>query len=222
MAVTEPFPMRNPLRTRLANAARIVGLAAVLGAAAGSAVAFAGAAHAAGGGIHGDPVAAAPYWRYQQQDDDCAEMAVADVVGQITGRQPTEGEITATAGNIPSVSHPGPIYRPSRHTKNSDLPVLLAHYGVQSNAVHTNTGALAQDLDQGRKVIVGLNDRTIWNKPGDRSQENHFVVVTGIDTNAGVVHLNDSGSKAGRDEQVWIATFEQAWKTSDNFAVVTR
>jgi len=36
-----------------------------------------------------------------------------------------------------------------------------------------------------------------------------------------VVHLNDSGSKAGRDEQVWIATFEQAWKTSDNFAVVT-
>jgi hypothetical protein len=36
------------------------------------------------------------------------------------------------------------------------------------------------------------------------------------------VHLNDSGSKGGRDEQVSIATFEAAWNTSDNFAVVTR
>jgi predicted double-glycine peptidase len=213
--------MSNPSRTRLANAARIVGLAAVLSAAAGSAVAFAGAAHAARDGMDGDPVAAAPYWRYQQQDYDCGEMAVADVVGQITGHEPTEGEITATAGNIPSVSHPGPIYRASAYTKNSDLPVLLAHYGVQAAAVHVNTDALAQDLDEGRKVIVGLNDKTVWNKPGDRTQENHFVVVTGIDTKAGVAHLNDSGSKAGRDEQVSIATFEQAWKTSDNFAVVT-
>jgi hypothetical protein len=45
-------------------------------------------------------------------------------------------------------------------------------------------------------VIVGLNDKIIWNKPGDRTQENHFVVVTGIDTKAGVVHLNDAA--AGR------------------------
>ena len=70
-------------------------------------------------------------------------------------------------------------------------------------------------------MIVGLNDRSIWNKPGDHNTENHFVVVTGIDTKAGLVHLNDSGSRAGRDEQVPIATFEAAWKTSDNFAVVT-
>jgi predicted double-glycine peptidase len=213
--------MGNPARTRLANAARIVGIAVMLSVAAASAVAFAGAAYAAGGRMHGDPVAAAPYWSYQQQDYDCGEMAVADVVGQITGHEPTEDEITAAAGNIPSVSHPGPIYRPNGKTKNSDLPVLLAHYGVRATAVHTNTDVLAQDLDQGRKVIVGLNDKTIWNKPGDRTRENHFVVVTGIDTEAGVVHLNDSGIKAGRDEQVSIATFEQAWQTSDNFAVVT-
>jgi hypothetical protein len=52
--------------------------------------------------------------------------------------------------------------------------------------------------------------------------ENHFVIVTGIDTKANVVHVNDSGIKAGRDEQVSLATFEAAWKASDNFAVVTR
>jgi predicted double-glycine peptidase len=213
-------------RTVAAAAARIVGLAAVLSAAVGSVVALAGTADAAPSprheGMHGDPAAAAPYWRYQQQDLDCGEMAVADVVGQITGHQPSEDEITAAAANIPSVSHPGPIYKPSGKTKNSDLPVLLAHYGVPADAVHTNRNALEQDLDQGRKVIVGLNDRIIWNDSGDRSVENHFVVVIGIDTQANLVHLNDSGIRAGRDEQVSIATFEAAWNTSDNFAVVTR
>ncbi|OBI50513.1 C39 family peptidase [Mycobacterium sp. E796] len=213
-------------RTRLTDAARIVGLAAVLSAAAGSMVAFAGTADAAPAptleGMHGDPAAAAPYWRYQQQNLDCGEMAVADVVGQITGREPSEDEITGVAANTPSVSHPGPIYKPGAKTKNSDLPVLLAHYGIASDAVHTNIGVLEQDLDQGRKVIVGLNDRIIWNSGGDRSQENHFVVVTGIDTKTNLVHLNDSGAAAGRDEQVSIATFEAAWNTSDNFAVVTR
>jgi hypothetical protein len=35
------------------------------------------------------------------------------------------------------------------------------------------------------------------------------------------VHLNDSGSNTGRDAQVPVATFENAWATSHNFAVVT-
>ena len=196
-------------------------LAAMLGAAAALAVAFAGTAHAARDGMHGDPAAAAPYWRYQQQDLDCGEMAVADVIGQISGHEPGEDEITATAGNIPSVSHAGPIYRPAGRTSNSDLAVLLAHYGVHAAGVHTDTDALAQDLDRGHRVIVGLNDKILWDEPGNRTKENHFVVVIGIDTTAGVVHLNDSGIEAGRDEQVSLATFEKAWATSDNFAVVT-
>jgi hypothetical protein len=149
-------------------------------------------------------------------------MAVADVIGEITGHEPTEDEITGAAQNIPSVSHPGPIYHPGGGTRNRDVAPLLAHYGIQTDAVHTNIDALVRDLDQGRKVIVGLNDRVIRNKPGDRTQENHFVVVIGIDTRAGVVHLNDSGTKAGRDEQVSIGTFEEAWGASDNFAVVTQ
>ncbi|HVQ84814.1 MAG TPA: hypothetical protein VMS84_08700, partial [Mycobacterium sp.] len=82
----------------------IAGFAAVLSVAAAAAtVTFAGAANAVTEGMHGDPGGAAPYWRYQQQDLDCGEMAVADVVGQITGHEPSEAEITATAGNIPSV-----------------------------------------------------------------------------------------------------------------------
>jgi predicted double-glycine peptidase len=220
--------MTNTVNTEVTvtiRAARIAGLAIALSVAG---IGFAGAAqaapapHANAEGMHGDPGAAAPYWRYQQQDYDCGELAVADVVGEITGHQPTEDEVTAAAENVPSVNHSGPIYRPGSRTSNSDLPPLLAHYGIQASAVHTNIDSLIQDLDQGRKVIVGLNDKIIWNKPGDRSVENHFVVVTGIDTGAGMVHLNDTGSSAGRDEQVSLANFEQAWGTSNNFAVVTR
>jgi predicted double-glycine peptidase len=203
----------------------IAGLAVAFSVAA---IGFAGVAqaapapHANAEGMHGDPAAAAPFWRYQVQDYDCGEMAVADVVGEITGHQPSEDEVTAAAENVPSANHPGPIYAPANRTSNGDLQVLLAHYGIQASSVHSNTDALIQDLDQGRKVIAGVNDKIIWNKGGDRTVENHFVVVTGIDTRTGMVHLNDTGSSRGRDEQVSRADFEQAWGTSNNFAVVTR
>lgn len=224
--------MTGTLRTKVAPAARTVLLSAAVAACA---IAFAGAAYADAGssvpfthqqanqqvGMHGDPGDAAPYWREQQQDSDCGEMAVADVIGQITGDEPTEQQIDDTAGNIPSTKHSGSIYRPSQDTSNKDLPVLLAHYGIQANDIDTNIGAVEQDLDQHDQVIVGVNDQILWNEDGDRTDENHFVVVTGIDTDAGVVHLNDSGRRAGRDEQVSIDTFQQAWDTSDDMAIVT-
>ncbi len=211
---------------------RIAGIVAVWGAwgavAAASMGGFAGAAHATpasdvahGGGMYGDPAAAAQYWR-RQHDSNCAEMAVADVVGQVTGREPAEQQINATAESTPSVAHAGSIWNPGGATNNQDLPVLLAHYGIRAVADQSTTGALEQDLVQGRKVIVGLNSEILWNQRGNRSQEDHSVVVTGVDTNAGVVHLNDSGSNTGRDEQVPIATFEKSWATSHNFAVATK
>jgi hypothetical protein len=70
-------------------------------------------------------------------------------------------------------------------------------------------------------VIAAVNAETIWNASDNRNVDNHVVVVTGVDTKAGVVHLNDSGIRSGRDEQVPLTTFEKAWATSDNLAVVT-
>ena len=156
-------------------------------------------------------------------------MAVSDVVGEISGHSPSEGEVAGAAGNIPSLAHSGPIYSGGR-TSNKDLVPLLENYGIQANALHPSINTLIQRLDQRRKIIVGVNDKILWNVPvdilwnvpSDRSRENHFVVVTGIDTKANVVHVNDSGIEAGRDEQVSLATFEEAWNTSDNFAVITR
>ena len=89
-----------------ACSAKIVVL--VLVGTAASLVASASAVHAASArpvnpdvGMYGDPTAAAPYWR-QQRTSDCGEMAVADVVGQITGDEPDEQRITALAESTPS------------------------------------------------------------------------------------------------------------------------
>src|SRR5581483_2246532 len=60
-----------------------------------------GTAEAAGGTMYGDPVSAAQWWRHQNYDD-CAIMASADVVGQITGKEPSESAIIKKAQSTPS------------------------------------------------------------------------------------------------------------------------
>jgi hypothetical protein len=203
-----------------------------------------GVASAESDGLSGDPDAAAQYWG-RQHYDDCALMAVADVVGEVTGTKPSEDEVIALAGSIPNGRGSGPIYivasdpaaasgtipRKNQLPVISDLPVLLGHYGV--GAVHTNdsiaanggmpTGilGLALLLAGGKKVIASINGETIWNQSGDRTVHDHDVVVTGIDTGAGIVHLNDSAIPSpGPDSQVSIETFESAWRTSDHAMVV--
>jgi Peptidase_C39 like family len=224
--------MSSNLRAKVATIARLVGLVALLYAtAAASPLVYPAAVYAYPGapipgangemGMYGEPAAAARYWR-EQHASDCGEMAVADVVGQITGREPTEQQITALAETTPSTAAPGPIWKPPGTTDIRDLPVLLWHYGIRADNVQTNTYALARKLREGRKVIVILNAETIWNRPGKRNSGNHFAVVTGIDSRSGVVHLNDSALNTGRDEQVPIATFEQAWAPNYSSAIVTQ
>jgi hypothetical protein len=224
--------MKSTLKAKVGATARSVRIVALLcAAAAPSLVASAAAVHAALStsapnashevGMYGDPSAAAPYWR-QQHSSDCGEMAVADVVGQITRDEPTEQQITALAKSTPSTAAAGSIWNLPANTDIRDLPVLLAHYRIKADNIQTSINALEQDLAEKRGVIVILNAETIWNRPGKRNAANHFVVVTGIDAKAGVVHLNDSGIVSGRDEQVPINTFEQAWAPNHNSAIVTK
>src|ERR1700753_1094065 len=62
------------------------------------------------GTLYGDPQAAARFWRYQEYDDDCVPMSVADVVGQLTGHQPSEEAVVKVAQLTHSTVHGGPIY----------------------------------------------------------------------------------------------------------------
>jgi peptidase C39-like protein len=204
--------------TRILHPTRITGVVTLVVAVA---IGLAGVAQGdPNGQMYGDPDAAAPYWRYQHQQD-CGLMAVADVVGQVTGREPSQVGIELRGAFTKSQAHRGRIYR-FDGTSPEDLVVLLQKYGIQSQLTTGNSmGTIEQDLAGGRKVIAALNAETIWNTPGNRNEADHAVVVTGVDTGTDIVHLNDSGIPSGRDEQIPMATFTQAWATGNDMLIVT-
>lgn len=185
-------------------------------------------------GVYGDPAAAAKYWQQQSLEDNCGLVAVADVVGEISGQATTEQQIIALAEATPSQTNPGPIYAPRDDTSHADgggiemadQVVLLDHYGIKSvmtYAAHpeeTGLPALERYLAHNRKIIAWVNSAVIWNTSDQRTKADHFLVVTGIDTNNEVVHLNDPGADHA-DEQVTVAIFMTAWKTGEESIVVT-
>jgi Peptidase_C39 like family len=227
---------------KIANIARTAILAAVAGVLA---LGMAGPAEAASGTMYGDPTAAAQWWRHQKYDD-CALMASADVIGQVTGKEPSEHAIIKKAQSTPSTTHSGSIYIKPADAKDpnsgmgtmiSDLPTLLKEYKVdavvsdQDHSAKTGVPAGMEGLEHllgsGHKVIVSVNAELIWHQPVDHKDKNgnprgdHAVVVTGVDTATNTVHLNDSGTAKGRDEQIPMELFVQAWEASNELIVVT-
>ena len=228
--------------TTIGTIAKTATVAVVAGAVA---LGLAGPAEAAAGTMYGDPAAAAKYWRYQKYDD-CVLMSAADVIGQITGKEPSERTIISRAQATPSVVHPGSIYTTPVNTRNpnsgmgtsfADIPTLLALYKIDAkitNKTHaTKDGirpgieGIEQQLGAGHKVIVSVNAELIWHKPVENKDDSgkprgdHAVVVTGVDTANDMVHLNDSGTPHGRDEQIPMALFLQAWEASKDLMVVS-
>jgi hypothetical protein len=206
--------------THILHAIRTAVLATLIVAAAIGAAGIA----SADGQMYGNPQTAATYWRYQHQED-CGLMAIADVVGQLTGHEPTQVGIELRGLFTPSESHGGDVYF-FDGTSPQDMVMLLSKYGIQSDLTTGNSlSTIEDDLTGGHKVIAALNAETIWNYPagqGQRTQADHAVVVTGVDTATNIVHVNDSGTPNGRDEQIPLDTFTQAWSTSDNLLIVTQ
>jgi hypothetical protein len=178
-------------------------------------------------GVYGNPAAAAKYWQQQSLEDNCGLVSVADVVGEITGHAPTERQIIALAEKTPSGTNPGPIYRNGGGgVEMADEVVLLDRYGIKSVMTYsahpeeTGLPALERYLAGDRKIIAWVNSTVIWNTSDQRKKADHFLVVTGIDTNKEMVHLNDPGADYA-DEQVTIGTFMTAWKAGQESIVVT-
>jgi len=103
------------------------------------------ASPAAASGVYGNPAAAASNGA-SRRSDNCGLMAVADVVGEVTGNQPTEAQMVTLSKNTPSRANPGPIYAPRNdpsHTNGkggievADVLVLLDHYGIKSTMAWT-------------------------------------------------------------------------------------
>ena len=224
----------------------VIAKAAAFAAVAGAlAVGVAGTANAASDSTYGNPSASAQYWA-KQHYDDCALMAAADVVGQLTGTEPAEEDIIAKAESTPSLAHSGSIYikpvdpenaNSGFGTSSSDLPTLLRQYNVDSvisdkshaskTGIKAGIEGIEQALSAHQAVIVSLNGELIWHEPvkakdsHGNTVSDHAVVVTGIDPVKRIVHLNDSGTPDGRDEKVSLDLFLKSWETSNERLVVT-
>jgi len=120
---------------------------------------------------------------------------------------------------------------------------LLAAHGVHAAYIDDQTAAqggpasgmdaLQQQLSAGHHVLVGVDAEKIWDAVGvthpdpDGDRPDHVVEVTGIDTDQGVVYLNDTGNEdptnphAGAAEAVDIGVFERAWALSNHEMVAT-
>lgn len=190
------------------------------------------------GPIYGNPDDASTYWA-EQTYSDCGLMAVATVVGMVSGKAPTEQDMIELAGNTPSQERSGPIYLPPQPgddtTDNATAPEdqlrLLKHFGIAATitnddiaaagGIPTGLDALEQYLGAGRKAIVSVNAETIWGEGGDHTEEDHAVVVTAIDTDHQIAYLSDSGTETGAGEQVPLNTFETGWQASGHALLVT-
>ena len=219
------------MNQKIARAIAASALVGILAVGLGSA-----ATAQAADGLYGDPGWGAAYWT-EQSYDDCAIMAAAHVIGMVTGDMPGEDDIVAVAGSIPSTVRTGhPIYTPDNDdednsgTNRLDVPVLLAHYGIKSyytdvdiadaGGLKTGMPALERYLANDHAAVAIVNANTIWGIP-EEGEGSHALIVTGVDTVNGIVHLNDSGIDDGADEQVSIDTFQSTWNDMDQELNIT-
>jgi hypothetical protein len=103
---------------------------------------------------------------------------------------------------------------------------LCESFGLDVSASYGDVGHLVEALESGRAVMVGLDAHEIWSgeddDAGDQgSDDNHAVVVTGIDVANGLVYLNDPGTPDGQGSVIPLAQFEDAWADSGNDMIVT-
>ena len=202
------------------------------------------------GAMEGHPEHATVFEQPQHQHADCMEAAVADVIDEVIGAHLTDEQIAQEALHTPSTvpfdpqtGHPHPyVYDPAHGSMLADAPQLLAAHGVPgvyTDDQHASAGgpatgidALRQQLSAGHHVIVFVDAEKIWGSIGlpgqqDSNTPDHFVEVTGIDPDKGVVYLNDTGNQdpahphAGAGEAVKIEVFEKAWQTGRHAMVAT-
>lgn len=187
------------------------------------------------GPVFGNPDEGSEYW-VEQNFHDCGLMAVATVVGLLTGDAPSEDAIIVIASSTQDPDGSGNrIYTPldpdnpdsDNGTSSADQIALLEHYGISATAtdddgpIPTGLPALQQYLSEGRKAIVGVNAETIWGEDGDHTEDDHSVVVAAVDTAQRIVYLSDSGTGDGGGEQIDLQTFEGAWEAGGHDLIVT-
>ncbi|WP_068270645.1 C39 family peptidase [Aldersonia kunmingensis] len=167
--------------------------------------------------VHGNPDAFADNWFYQEKQGYCGPSTAAQILSEYTGldiKDPEQLAYRVTELGLWAEGDPG------LGMTLRGIETLLADQGVPAHIERGGTlEDLEQKLDAGYGVIAMVDSGEIWNRDGEKVEDNtanHVLVVTAIDEARGVVVLSDSGNPIGNELTIPIEQFEDAWAGSNN------
>lgn len=172
----------------------------------------------------GNPVEHSQYWQQQNGQYSCAVVAQSSIFESITGTPLDEAKAC-------EIAEQNGWFDPEIGTHPDDVGKLLNKLGIPTEQKYNaNLEDIANALEKGDRVIVGLDGQEIWQPmrdangvPIEQTNAGHAVWVTGIDTQPDgsvKIILNDSGSANGKMAVIDAIDFLNSWEDHGNFLVV--
>lgn len=165
------------------------------------------------------------FWEQQQGPTSCAVISQVSVYESITGIDLSEADACR-------IAQENGWFDPESGTSPEAMGKLLNHLGIETFSTYdADLTQIATALEQGDKVIVGLDAQEIWQplrdpatgQPLEQANAGHAVWVTGMhqaeDGSVQIV-VNDSGAPDGRMKTIDAQDFLNAWRDYGNFLTV--
>lgn len=174
----------------------------------------------------GDPSGYADFWFLQEWPTSCAVATQTMVLESVTGMGLDEATLADFAASMG-------WFDPEIGTYPMDAGRLLEHHGLETDIYFSaDITEIAEALERGDHVLVGVNAQEIWAPLRDsegnavqQASEMHSVWVTGLDQSPdGTIHVivNDPGTPEGQMMPVALEDFVNAWEDTGNHAVIAR
>lgn len=172
----------------------------------------------------GDPMQDAMHYHAQTYSDTCAIVSQQGILKQFN--------IELTETDLRDYATAQGWYEPGGGTPLSDVGNLLEAAGIKTHRViDASLSDIETELQSGHKVIVGLDANEVWTPERGLNPFNwwraelpdagHAIWVTGVDREAGLVYMNDSGHYHGQARVVKIEDFRNAWQDFGNYYCAT-
>lgn len=171
----------------------------------------------------GNPEEDGQYWHMQEGENSCAIVAQEEILNALG--------INLNEEQLVQIAEEHDWYDEKIGTAPQNIGKLLEFAGV---AVDREYDCGLEDLErwlqQGEKIIVGVNSQEIWNpirmssgEPVEQFGQGHAIQVTGISKGEDGIFIiaNDSGIPDGESIPIAWDDFKNAWEDYGNFAVHT-
>jgi hypothetical protein len=184
----------------------------------------------------GDPHHQLDFWEYQGLPDNCAVAAQASIINQFL----PDHDLSLDQANY--ITAANGWYHPGSGTSPDDVGKLFEVFDIPYHRVdHATLPQLAEELQAGHRVIVGVHSAELWDQGPlsdlrnwvekafglDNSRfspADHALCVTAVDVRDPahpMVVVNDPGDPNGAGHLYSLDRFMDAWSNSDCFYVAT-